>query len=144
MAKADYRRYSHTVADIKYHFVWITKYRYPILRGNIALRCRELIRQGCQANGIEILEGHIRPDHIHLMVSSPTTLSPAVIMKKLKGRSSHLLQDEFPELKKKYWGQHMWARGYFCSTVGAVNEETIKKYIEEQASGGEDNFQVSE
>lgn len=115
---ARYRSGSHTVYDIKYHFVWITKYRYKILRGNIALRCRELLKQGCEANGMQIIEGHIRPDHVHMLVSAPTAMSPADIMKKLKGRSSHMLQDEFQELKKRYWGQHMWARGYFCGTVG--------------------------
>ena len=142
---AKYRNASHTVYDIKYHFVWITKYRYKILRGNIALRCRELLRQGCEANGLQIIEGHIRPDHIHMLISAPTTISPAEIMKKLKGRSSHMLQDEFRELKKRYWGQHMWGRGYFCGTVGAVNEETIRKYIEEQALEEDgNNFQISE
>ena len=145
VAKANYNSGSHTVYDIKLHFVWITKYRYPILRGDIALRCRELLRQGCEVNGISIIEGHIRPDNVHMLLSIPTTMSAAEIMKKLKGRSSHLLQDEFPQLKKKYWGQHMWARGYFCGSVGAVSEDTIKRYIEEQALEGEnDNFQVSE
>ena len=142
---AHYSTGNHTVYDIKYHFVWITKYRYPILKGSIAYRCRELLIQGCEVNGLKIIEGHVRPDHIHMLVSASTTITPAEIMKKLKGRLSHLLQDEFPELKKRYWGQHMWGRGYFCGAVGAVNEETIKKYIEEQAMEGDnDNFQISE
>ena len=145
MGKANYQSGSHTVYDIKLHFVWITKYRYPILRGQIGLRCRELLIQGCKANGIEIIAGHVRPDHVHMLLSIPTTLSAAEIMRKLKGRSSHLLQDEFPELKKRYWGQHMWGRGYFCGSVGAVDEETIKRYVEEQALEREsENFDVSE
>ena len=142
---ADYNNGSHTVYDIKYHFVWITKYRYKILKGNIALRCRELLRQGCNANGLTIIKGNIMPDHVHLLISAPTTMSPADIMRKLKGRSSHMLQDEFPELKKRYWGQHLWGRGYFCGTVGAVDEETIRNYIENQADENEsDNCKASE
>ena len=111
----------------------------------IALRCRELLRQGCATMGLQIIEGHVRPDHIHMLISAPTTISPAEIMKKLKGRSSRMMQDEFLELKKQYWGQHMWGRGYFCSTVGAVNEETIQNYIENQANEeSNDHFQVTE
>ena len=141
---AQYRTGSHTVYDIKYHFVWITKYRYKVLQGNIAIRLRELLRQGCEAKGLEIVRGSISKDHVHMLLSCPTTLSPSQIAQYLKGRSSHLLQDEFPELKKRYWDQHMWARGYFCGTVGAVDEETIRHYIENQGSEEEKNFTITE
>lgn len=139
-----YERASHTVTDIQYHFVWITKYRYKVLKGKVALRCRELIIQGCEVYGIQILEGNIVSDHIHLHVKAPATMSPTEIMQKLKGRSSHMLQEEFPELHKMYWGSHMWGRGYFCSAVGAVNEETIKSYIEDQGEDDNKNFKITE
>ena len=139
---ARYRSGSHTVYDIKYHFVWITKYRYKVLQGNVAVRLRELLRQGSDAKGLEIVRGSIGRDHVHMLLSCPTTMSPSQIAQYLKGRSSHLLQDEFPELKKRYWGQHMWARGYFCGTVGAVDEETIKHYVENQGSEEENNFTI--
>jgi putative transposase len=71
-------------------------------------------------------------------------MSPTEIMQKLKGRSSRMLQEEFPELYKMYWGSHMWGRGYFCSTVGAVNEETIKSYIENQGEDDNKNFKITE
>lgn len=142
---ANYRSGSHTVYDIKYHFVWTTKYRYKVLKGKIAYRLRELLKQGCEARGIKILEGNIVGDHVHMLISCSTDLSPSQIAQYLKGRSSHLLQEEFPELKKQYWGQHMWGRGYFCGTVGEVDEEMIKKYIENQGEeGGEDNFKIEE
>ena len=141
---ADYRNGSHTVYEIKYHFVWITKYRYKVLQGNIAIRLRELLRQGCEVRGLEIIRGSISKDHVHLLLSCLTTLSPSQIAQYLKGRSSHLLQDEFPELKKRYWGQHMWARGYFCGTVGAVDEETIRQYIESQGNEEEKNFTITD
>ena len=67
-----------------------------------------------------------------MLVSCPANLAPAKLVQYLKGRSSRRLQDEFPELRKRYWGQHLWARGYFCASVGAVDEATIKKYIEDQ------------
>ena len=138
----NYRIGSHTVYDIKFHLVWITKYRYKILKGNIGQRLRVLLKQGCEAKNIEIIKGHIAPDHVHMLVSVPPNLSVSDVVKYLKGRSSHLLQDEFPELKKRYWGQHLWARGYFCATVGAVTEEMIKQYIENHQD--EDNFTISE
>jgi putative transposase len=129
-----YKKNGHAVHDIKYHVIWVTKYRYKVLHGQIAIRTRELIRQGCEARGITILQGSVGKDHIHLLLSCPPSLAPSKIMQYLKGRSSRLLQDQFPELKKKYWGQHLWARGYFCATVGTVDEETIRNYISNQFS----------
>ena len=141
---AHYRKGSHTVYDIKYHFVWVTKYRYRVLQGDVALRLRELLRQGCEANNLKILKGSVGPDHVHMLLSCPTTMSPSEIMQNLKGRSSRLLQEEFPALRKRYWGQHMWARGYFCGTVGEVDQETIAKYIENQGKEeNADNFTIT-
>ncbi|TDQ35397.1 IS200/IS605 family transposase [Aureibacillus halotolerans] len=129
---AGYKKSSHPVYDIKYHVIWVTKYRYKVLKGPIAVKVRELIRQGCEARGIFILQGSVGKDHIHLLLSCPPSIAPSKIMHYLKGRSSRLLQDQFPDLKKKYWGQHLWARGYFCATVGTVDEETIRNYIANQ------------
>ena len=129
----DYSYGSHSVYDIKYHFVWVTKYRYHVITGEIAKRLRELLIQGCQARGMTIIEGHVSKDHVHMLVSSPTDLAPSKIAQYLKGRSSKLIQDEFPELKKRYWGQHLWARGYFCATVGSVTKEMIQDYIANQS-----------
>ncbi len=126
-----------------YHYVWVTKYRYHVLKGDVALRARELIRQTCLSRNITILKGNVGKDHVHILVSCPPSLSPSKIMQYIKGRSSRMLQDEFPHLKKRYWGQHLWARGYFCATVGDVTEEMIRQYIENQPTDGpEDAFQV--
>lgn len=127
-----YKTGSHTVYDIQYHLCWCTKYRYPVLKGDIATRCRDLLRQMAMAREITVIRGSLAPDHIHMLVAAPPTLAPAKIMQYLKGRSSRKLQMEFPQLGKRYWGQHMWARGYFCATVGTVTDEVIKKYIEGQ------------
>ena len=140
-----YQKSSHAVFDIKYHVIWVTKYRYKVLHGPIAKRTRELIRQGCEARGITILQGSVGKDHIHLLLSCPPSLAPSKVLQYLKGRSSRLLQDEFPELKKRFWGQHLWARGYFCATVGTVTEEIIRNYIANQFSEGKDEiFRIDE
>jgi putative transposase len=129
---SDYHHSAHAVWDIKYHLVWITKYRHRVLRGDIAERARELIRQICAAREVQIIRGAVSPDHIHILVVAPPQLAPAKLVQFIKGRSSRLLQQEFPALRKKYWGQHLWARGYFCATVGAVDEKTVMTYIENQ------------
>lgn len=84
-----------------------------------------------------IIKGSVGKDHIHVLLSCPPTLSPAKIMQYLRGRSLRLLQVKFSELKRKYWGRHLWSMGYFCATVGSVTEEMIKAYIENQ--GGQEN-----
>lgn len=142
---AEYRRGSHTIYDIKYHIVWITKYRHKILRGDVALRARELIREICMVREVQIIRGSLAPDHVHVLVSVPPSLSASKLVQYIKGRSSRKLQQEFQELRRRYWGQHMWGRGYFCATVGAVDEEMIKEYIENQKwedDGGE-GFRVT-
>ncbi len=140
---AQYNHGGHTVTDYKTHLVWCTKYRYKVLKGTVALRLRELLRQGCASMGVTIIQGSIGKEHVHMMVSYPPSLSVSKMVQALKGRSSHLLQDEFPELKKRYWGQHMWARGYFGASVGAVDEETIRRYIENQMDEDvKDNFTI--
>ena len=131
MAK-EYKYGGHSIYDIQYHLCWCTKYRYPVLRGEIGERCRDLLRQIAMAREITIIRGSLAPDHVHMLISAPPSLAPAKIVQYLKGRSSRKLQMEHAVLRKRYWGQHMWARGYFCATVGTVTDEMIKKYIEEQ------------
>jgi putative transposase len=141
----EYRKGPHTVYDIQYHLVWVTKYRYHVLKGDVALRARELIRQTCEARNITILSGHVSKDHIHLHVSCPPELAPSKIAQYIKGRSSRLIQQEFPHLRKRYWGKHLWARGYFCASVGKLTEKMIAAYIEQQEKASpEDAFKVSD
>jgi putative transposase len=141
----EYRKGGHTVYDIQYHFVWVTKYRYQVLRGEVAERARELIRQVCMSRDIKILQGHISVDHVHILVSCPPALSPAKVAQYVKGASSRKLQDEFPHLKKRYWGQHLWARGYFCASVGTVTQEQIMDYIaRHEEEPPDENFKIDE
>ena len=143
----NYRKTSHSVYDIKYHIVWITKYRKPILYGDIGVRLRELIRQICTSVDVQILKGHISRDHVHIMVSVPPHISVSKLVQSVKGRTSRKLLEEYRSLKKAFWGQHLWARGYFAATSGNVTDEVIMKYIEEQNKmerGQDVDFKVEE
>lgn len=127
-----YRKGSHTVFDLKYHIVWITKYRKPILTTKRALRVRELIREICLAHSVEIIKGHVSKDHIHLFVSVPPQLSVSTLTQYLKGKTSRKMLQEDKQLSKEYWGQHLWARGYFAVSSGTITDEAIMEYISHQ------------
>ena len=144
----NYRTGSHSRFDIKYHFVWVTKYRKPVLGGAVGIRLRELVIEICKTNEIEILSGHVSKDHVHLLLSCPPSLSPSKIMQYLKGKTSRKLMMEFHHLQKSFWGRHLWARGYFAATSGNVTDEVIQEYIRLQRgiepSDGEERFTVDE
>jgi len=138
-----YRRSSHTVYDIKYHFVWITKYRKPVLRGEIAERVRDLIREICKAKDIEIIKGHVSKDHIHIFVSAPPHISVSQLVQSVKGKTFRNLLMEYKSLSRTFWGPHLWARCYFVASSGNVTDEVIVKYIEDQGKEPPDgNFKV--
>jgi putative transposase len=126
----DYRYGSHTVFQIEYHFVWVTQYRYKVLRGEVAERVRELVRETCDAFEIRIVKGVVSKDHVHILVSCPPSMAPSEIMRRIKGRTAAKLFEEYPQIKKRYWGRNFWARGYFCATVGQMTEEMIEQYLE--------------
>jgi len=114
-----YRTTSHTKFDNKYHLVWITKYRKKILKGEMAIR--------------------VSADHIHIFVFTPPQYSVSKVIQNIKGRSSIVIQQEFPEIRKEYWGRHFWGIGYFCTTSGNITDEMIMQYIEEQGKNQEDD-----
>jgi putative transposase len=125
----DYSKTSHTVFHHRYHIVWITKYRYRVLQGDVRIRAREVIAQAADQLGVKIINGVLSADHIHLFVEIPPHISVSDFVKITKGRSSRRIQQEFPEIKKRYWGCHFWGRGYFSSTSGNVTDEIINAYI---------------
>jgi putative transposase len=134
-----YRTTSHTKFDNKYHLVWITKYRKKVLKGEVAIRTRDIIRQTCEKFGVDIIKGNISSDHVHIFVSIPPHYAVSKIIQNIKGRSSRILQQEFPEIRREYWGRHFWGIGYFCTTSGNVTDEMIMQYIEEQGKNQEDD-----
>jgi putative transposase len=141
-----YRRAAHTVYELHYHFVFTTKYRKPVLRGEIALEVRDLIRQICRSHDIDIMAGHVRPDHVHLLLSVPPHLAPSRVMQAIKGKTSHHLLMDRRKLREEFWGRHLWARGYFVCSSGNVTDEMIEEYIRTQGAEPQDDerFKVSE
>ena len=142
----NYRKSSHAIYDIKYHIVWITKYRKSVMTGRIATRTRELLRIVCSSNDVQILSGHVSKDHIHMLVSVPPHLSVSKLVQYMKGNTSYKLQREFKELNKQYWGRHLWGRGYFAASSGNVTDEVIMEYIRNQEVEelqNSDNFNVT-
>jgi putative transposase len=128
----DYKRSSHSVWDCKYHLVWTTKYRYPVLDGEVGQRCRELLREIARSKEIIIYAGSINRDHVHMLIGIPPNVSVSRAVQFLKGKSSHRLLSEYQKLRKRYWGQHLWARGYWVATSGNVTDEVWKEYIKHQ------------
>ena len=133
-----YRKSSHTTYDLKYHLVWITKYRKPVLSGETAKRARELIREICRSQDVEIIKGHISRDHVHIFVSVPPHVSISRLMQSIKGKSSRKMLSEFKPLSRTFWGRHIWARGYFAASSGNVTDEVIIQYIELQGKEPQD------
>jgi len=140
-----YRKAAHTVHRCHYHFVFTTKYRKPVLRGEIALRVRELVREICRSNDIEIISGHVRPEHVHILLDVPPQLAPSRVMQAIKGKTSHHLLQEYRRLNREFWGRHLWSRGYFVATSGNVTDEVLAAYIEHQdVEPQDDGFKVTE
>ena len=118
----------HWVHKLEGQLVWRTKYRYHVLTGDVQLRCRDLLRQTCNALDVRILKGVVSKDHIQLHVSYPPCLAPSELMRRLKGRSATLMLQEFPELKRRYWGGHFWGIGYGAWSVGNIRDELMEAY----------------
>ena len=129
----EYSKTSHTVFHHRFHIVWITKYRYRVLQGELRLRVRELIAQVAEELGIRVVNGVLSADHVHIFAEIPPHISVSEFVKLVKGRSSRKIQQEFPEIRKKYWGCHFWARGFFSSTSGNITDDMINEYINQHS-----------
>jgi len=115
----------------KYHIVFTPKYRRKIISNQIRKDIGENMHELCKYKGVEIIEGHMMPDHVHMLLSIPPKYSVSSVMGYLKGKSALMIFERHANLKYKYGNRHFWCEGYYVSTVG-LNEETIKKYIAEQ------------
>ncbi len=100
-----------------------------MLQGDLAVRVRELVRQICERMEVHILRGVVSKDHVHVLISAPPHIAPSELMRRIKGRTSLKIFEEFPAVKKRYWGRHFWARGYFCVTAGELTKEMIQEYL---------------
>ena len=122
---------AHTKWMCKYHIVFCPKYRRKAIYNQCRKDLGEILRNLCQWKGVEIIEGHLMPDHVHMLVSIPPKISVSSFMGYLKGKSALLMFDKHANLKYKFGNRKFWAEGYYVSTVG-MNEATIAKYIREQ------------
>ena len=121
---------AHTKWLCKYHIVFAPKYRRKIIYGHLRENIRDIIKDLCQWKGIVILEGHMMPDHVHLLLSIPAKYSVSQVMGYLKGKSAMMIFERHSNLKYKFGNRHFWSIGYYVSTVG-LNTATIAKYIRE-------------
>jgi putative transposase len=127
-----YRIGAHTKFDLKVHPVWVPKYRKKVLVGEVAQRVRDVLRQIAMEHELQILSGKVGSDHIHVMISYRPHQDISTVVQWLKGISSRIMLEEFPNLRKKFWGKHFWARGYLAVSTGNITDEMIKAYIAEQ------------
>lgn len=125
-----YRSGCHTTFHHRYHLVWAPKYRYKALIGDVRLRVREIIRQVCDEMGVKIINGALSRDHVHMFVEIPPHVSVSDFVRRAKGRSSRKIQQEFEHIRKRYWGQRFWQRGYFSTTSGNITDDIIMRYLD--------------
>lgn len=126
----EYRHGSHSLSKLSVHIVWVTKYRYHVLKGDVQQRCRDLLIQICNSENVQILKGVVSKDHVHMHIEYSPSLSVSSLVKKLKGRTSRILQIEFQDLKKRYWGKHFWAVGYGVWSTGNITDEMVQEYLD--------------
>ena len=136
------RKGSHSIHELTVHLVFSTKYRFHVLQGEVQVRCRDIIRQVCDSMDIQIVKGVVSKDHIHLHLSYPPKLSVSEIVRRLKGRSSRRLMEEFPHLRKRYWGKHFWSIGYGSWSTGNLTQEMVDEYLSHHGDkpNGSDKF----
>ena len=127
-----YKKQSHVIYKFEYHIVWVPKYRYRILTGEIGTHVDEDIRKISEWIGCEVIELNVRIDHIHVVVIIPPKVSVSTYIGTIKGKIAIKMFKSYPLLKKKpYWGNHFWARGYFVNTIG-MDEDMIRRYVKYQ------------
>lgn len=127
-----FKRLSHSLYECKYHVVFCPKYRYRVFRSEVAEYVRQQIYRLCeQKDQVEVLELNIQPDHVHLVMSLAPKYAVSEFMGYLKGKLALRLFQQYEHLGRRYWGRHLWSRGYCVSTVG-LDEEQIRKYVKWQ------------
>ena len=139
------RKSSHTIYDHKFHLCWITKYRFPVLTGDVGVKLRDMVKQVCKEQSVEIIQGHVRPEHVHLVASIPPHLAVSKLIQYIKGRTGRKLLQEFEHLRKRYYGGHLWSRGFYSATSGNITDQMIIDYVKTQDREAEDddNFEVT-
>ncbi len=135
-----YSRGAHTIFHHCYHIVWCPKYRFKVLHGKVRLRVREIIRQVCGELGVTIIHGALSRDHVHMFVEIPPHIPVSDFVRRVKGRSSRKIQLEFEHIRKRFWGQRFWARGYFSTTSGNITDDVILNYLDKHTKPNNTGF----
>jgi len=138
----DYQSLSHTTWDCKYHVVWIPKYRKKVIYGEIRKYLGDVIRELALQKESKVREGHLKNDHVHMLISIPPKYAVSQVVGYIKGKSAIHIARTYAGHKRNFVGQNFWARGYFVSTVG-LNEEAIRTYITKQEEADQRNEQLS-
>lgn len=120
---------AHTTHRLRYHLVWVPKYRCGVLEGPVVARLTALLRQACEVNRWGLHELSVQPDHVHLLVRVPPIDCISGVLGSLKGGTSRVLRSEFPDLEEYLWGENFWADGYFAESVGQTEEAVVWTYI---------------
>ena len=127
-----YRTNSPSTYDLKVHLIWVPKYRKRVLTGAVAERVRDVLRQISMEHEVHIISGKVSSDHVHMFLSYRPQLALSKLVQYLKGGSSRIMLQEFPRLRKQFWGRHLWARGYMAISSGNITDDMVQKYIDEQ------------
>ena len=122
---------SHTRYKCQYHIVFIPKYRKRIMYGRLKADVREIIKKLCDYRNIEIVEGAVCADHVHLCLSIPPSEKVSDVVGYIKGKSALMIHDKYPE-SVNGWSKAFWVRGYYVATVGNITEDAVKEYIQQQ------------
>ena len=130
MKRREYKSTESSVYSLKVHVVFCTKYRRPVLTDGVDIRLKEIISGVCEEKGVELIALEVMPEHVHMFVDVPPTLSMSSLMYYVKGRASRYLRQEFPRLKSRL--PCLWSPSFFCSSVGGAPVETVKRFIENQ------------
>ncbi|WP_041809225.1 IS200/IS605 family transposase [Rickettsia australis] len=117
---------------MKVHIIWIPKYRKRVLTGKVTERARDLLRRICMEHAVHIISGKVACDHVHMFISYRLQITLSKLVQYLKGSSSRILLQEFANLRKQFWGNHFWTRGYMAVSLGNITDEMIQQYIDEQ------------
>ena len=138
-----FKKLSHTIYECKFHVVWIPKYRYRVMTGDIRAYVHNQLRRLCDWKKLEIIEMNVQVDHVHIVQWIPPNFAVSQVVGFLKGKTALRIMDKFPSLRKRYWTKHFWSPGYCVTTVG-LDEEQIQKYVRWQQKKDQDQEQIEQ
>jgi putative transposase len=123
-----FKKLSHTIYECKFHMVWIPKYRYRVMTGEVQAYVQSQLKKLCDWKKLEVIEQNVCPEHVHIVLWIPPNMAVSQVVGFLKGKTALRIMDKFPSLRKRYWTKHFWSPGYCVTTIG-LDEEKIQQYV---------------